>query len=98
MRDGKLLAIDTPSNLKKEIVHGDVWEISAEPLERGLTLLSGLRKVLRVSLAGDHLRTITEQGLEPLELRQGLEAEGLKVSAIVPGDPSLEDVFLSIAR
>lgn len=98
MRDGKLLAIDTPSNLKKEIVHGDVWEISAEPLERGLTMLNGLRKVLRVSLAGDHIRTITEQGLEAQELRQLLEAEGLKVTAIVPGDPSLEDVFLSIAR
>jgi ABC-2 type transport system ATP-binding protein len=98
MRDGRLLAIDTPSNLKKEIVRGDVWEISAEPLEHGLTVLKGLDQVLRVSLAGDHIRTITNPGLELQELRKGLEAHGLEVSAIVPGDPSLEDVFLSIAR
>ncbi|HNE03747.1 MAG TPA: ABC transporter ATP-binding protein, partial [Anaerolineales bacterium] len=35
MRDGKLLAMDTPSNLKRDIVPGDVWEVYAEPLEQG---------------------------------------------------------------
>ena len=33
MRDGKLLALDTPANLKDQFVPGDVWEISGESLE-----------------------------------------------------------------
>jgi len=32
MRDGKLLAMDTLSNLKKNIIPGDVWEVYSEPL------------------------------------------------------------------
>ena len=36
MRDGKLLAMDTPTNLKKSIITGDVWEVYAHPLEKGL--------------------------------------------------------------
>ena len=62
MRDGKLLAMDTPSNLKKNIIAGDVWEVYADPLEVGLELLPAVDGVLSVSLAGDHLRTILERG------------------------------------
>ena len=36
MRAGKLLAMDTPTNLKKSIIQGDVWEVYAQPLEAGL--------------------------------------------------------------
>jgi len=36
MRDGKLLAMDTPSNLKSTVISGDVWEVFAEPLQDGL--------------------------------------------------------------
>jgi ABC-2 type transport system ATP-binding protein len=61
MRDGKLLAMDTPSNLKKNIIPGDVWEIFAEPLQDSLAVLPEVNGVLRVGLAGDHLRTITER-------------------------------------
>jgi ABC-2 type transport system ATP-binding protein len=42
MRAGKLLAMDTPSNLKRDIISGDVWEVFAEPLEEGLAALPGM--------------------------------------------------------
>src|SRR5512142_417961 len=58
MRDGKLLAMDTPSNLKRDIIPGDVWEVYTEPLEVGLDVLPSVDGVLRVGLTGDHLRTI----------------------------------------
>ncbi len=41
MRDGKLLAMDTPLALKQLLVPGDVWEVFAEPLPGGLTALQG---------------------------------------------------------
>jgi ABC-2 type transport system ATP-binding protein len=98
MRAGKLLAMDTPSNLKKNIIPGDVWEVFAEPLEAGLSVLPDLEGVLRVGLAGDHLRTITEQGKTKEDLLSALQRKNVKVREIVSGEPTLEDVFISLAR
>jgi ABC-2 type transport system ATP-binding protein len=98
MRDGKLLAMDTPSDLKKAIIPGDVWEVYAEPLEAGLEALPEIEGVLRVGLAGDHLRTIVESGRWKEELLRGLQAEGVNVKDVVAGEPTLEDVFISLAR
>ena len=98
MRDGKLLAMDTPLNLKKNIISGDVWEVYAEPLQDGLAILPEVEGVLRVGLAGDHLRTITEKGLKKEVLLKALKAKNVHVSDVVVGEPTLEDVFISLAR
>jgi ABC-2 type transport system ATP-binding protein len=98
MRAGKLLAMDTPLNLKAKVVPGDVWEVFAEPLQDGLAALPAIDGVLRVGLAGDHLRTITRRGLKKEALEKGLKAKGVHVSSIAPGEPTLEDVFISLAR
>ncbi len=97
MRAGKLLAMDTPTALKRSIIQGDVWEVYAHPLERGLDLLSAAEGVDRVGLAGDHLRVISSQVQR--ETMQRLLAEaGVSVEKIERGEASLEDVFLSLAR
>jgi ABC-2 type transport system ATP-binding protein len=98
MRDGKLLAMDTPVKLKETIIRGDVWEIFAEPLQDGLTILPDVKGVLRVGLAGDHLRTITEKGMEKDILLNALQEKSVNVKDIVAGEPTLEDVFISLAR
>ncbi len=97
MRDGKLLAIDTPTNLKKNMITGDVWEVYAQPLERGLEILSAMQGVERVGLAGDHLRTISSQVNEEA-MQSLLSRAGISVEKIERGEPTLEDVFLSLAR
>src|SRR3990172_4911677 len=79
MRDGKLLAMDTPTNLKKSIIKGDVWEISATPLEKALQALQSTGGVLPVALAGDHLRVITDRGISRRELEHPLALAGLRV-------------------
>jgi len=98
MRDGKLLAMDTPSNLKHDIIPGDVWEVFAEPLQNGLEVLPDVEGVLRVGLAGDHLRTITEKGKKRDDLLKALKGKKMNVKDIVVGEPTLEDVFISLAR
>jgi len=98
MRDGKLLAMDTPSNLKRDIIPGDVWEVFVEPLEAGLEVLPEVEGVLRVGLAGDHLRTITEKGKKKVDLLNALKAKDINVKDIGVGEPTLEDVFISLAR
>ena len=98
MRDGKLLAMDTPSNLKKNIIAGDVWEVYADPLEVGLEVLPDVDGVLSVSLAGDHLRTIVESGKRKEDLLNGLKGRNVNVRDVLVGEPTLEDVFISLAR
>ena len=98
MRDGKLLALDTPAALKARFVPGDVWELHAEPLQVALNASETCAGVLRVGLAGDHLRMITERGMKENDLRLGLKSAGLVVAVLERGEPTLEDVFLSLAK
>lgn len=97
MRDGKLLAMDTPTNLKRSIISGDVWEVYAHPLEHGLDILSKVEGVERVGLAGDHLRVISSN-VKKEAMSKLLEGMGIKVEKIERGEATLEDVFLSLAR
>ena len=98
MRDGKLLALDTPAALKQQVIPGDVWEVQAGPVQLALNAADTCPGVLRVGLAGEGLRMIAERGMKKTQLRQSLESSGLMVETIVPGEPSLEDVFLSLAK
>jgi ABC-2 type transport system ATP-binding protein len=98
MRDGRLLAMDTPGNLKAQVVPGDVWEVRATPLLTGLDLDGRVEGILRLGLAGDALRVITVRGLPAEALRSRLRAAGLEVASIEPSAPTLEDVFLSLAK
>ena len=98
MRDGKLLALDTPAKLKIQAVPGDVWEVHAEPLQIALNACETCQGVLRVGLAGDHLRMITERGMNEKDLRLRLKSAGLTEIALEVGEPTLEDVFLSLAK
>jgi ABC-2 type transport system ATP-binding protein len=98
MRDGKLLAMDTPLALKTHYVPGEIWEIYAEPLLAGLDALSAAQGVVRAGLAGDHLRVIVEKGWGEKEVKRTLEASNVRVASIQKGEPSLEDVFLALAK
>lgn len=97
MRDGKLLAMDTPTNLKRSIITGDVWEVFARPLEQGLDHLHELNGVERVGLAGDHLRVISSN-VKKEALQSLLRKNKIEVEKIERGEPTLEDVFLALAR
>ncbi len=98
MRDGRLLAMDSPAKLKKDVVPGSVWEVYASPLEAALAHLRQANGVLRVGLAGDHIRTIADRSLPQSALEAALAGAGLSVTSITPGEPTLEDVFLAVAR
>jgi ABC-2 type transport system ATP-binding protein len=98
MRDGKLLAIDTPKNLKKRYIPQAIWEIYADPLSASLDLFEKHTRVVRASLAGDHIRIIAREGLNETELAQIAAAGGVNIVSIQPGEPNLEDVFTSLVR
>jgi ABC-2 type transport system ATP-binding protein len=97
MRDGKLLAMDSPYNLKKNILAGPTWEVftkSAYTLDE----LLKIKGVLQIGLTGDHIRVISEAGMTEDRLRTEAQQIGFQFDSISLGEPTLEDVFLSLAR
>lgn len=97
MYQGRLLAMDTPSALKSNALPGPAWEVFASPLEAGLDYLVRLEGVLRVGLSGDHLRVITMPDVTADDLERGLRAFPLRVNTVQRSEPTLEDVFLTLA-
>ncbi len=98
MRDGNLLAMDTPMALKDRYVRGEVWELYAQPLLAGLAALSGAPGVVRTGLAGDHLRVIARAGMQAADIKRVLDSQTVRVEAVQKGEPTLEDVFLNLAK
>jgi drug efflux transport system ATP-binding protein len=98
MRDGKLLAMDTPGNLKKNVLAGDVWQVAASPLQTAMDILPKVDGVIQAGLAGDQLRAITQQDMTSEQIHQALQERGIEVKSVERAEPTLEDVFLSLAR
>ena len=97
MRNGRLLAIDSPLALKENALPGVAWDIYAAPLLDALSALQSSPAVLRTGLAGDHLRAITGGNLQAGNLRQILQNAGLEPDRIESVEATLEDVFLALA-
>ncbi len=102
MHRGLLLAMDTPSALKMNALPGLAWNVQLE--EKGahlllpaLEALENCPCVLRAGLVADHLRAITAADVEAQALRAELASEGITEVGIELAEPTLEDVFLSLA-
>jgi ABC-2 type transport system ATP-binding protein len=97
MRDGKLLALDTPSVLKASALPGVAYDLFAEPLLPALSCLEKSPQVLRAGLVGDHLRAILPKDIQTEALIQELRQAGISSVSLEIVEPTLEDVFLSLA-
>ncbi len=98
MRDGKLLAMDTPLALKKQFIKGDIWELYCSPLLEGLNILNDVEEVTSVNLTGDHLRVIVQPGFGEALIKEALNASNIRIVSIQKGEAMLEDVFAALAR
>lgn len=97
MRDGKLLAMDSPSALKQHSLPGLAWDVFAKPLLLALSTLEQCPCVLRAGLTSDHLRAITPSDTDAETLHRNMNEAGIQVERIELVEPTLEDVFLALA-
>jgi ABC-2 type transport system ATP-binding protein len=101
---GKLLALDTPDQLKRTQMRGHVIEINTFQPDRAMRVLkaaqaAGGLPLDEVALYGAQIHAVVpsaETYLEPL--RALLEKEDIPVEHIEWIAPSLEDVFISAVR
>lgn len=107
---GKLLVLDTPQGLKKQVAEGDVVEIRVESLEiRGINQVKTLleSQFQKVTLQPDHGQAVDEgQGLISLRTMDAVGVlpailDLLKTNGVQPSDVrirenTLEDVFIQL--
>lgn len=92
---GKIVALDTPQNLKN-LLGGDVLSIEAYPPERAFEVFNKLSWVKKISRHNGTLNLRVERGEKkiPLLMRIDQKEAGFEIRAVNLRKPTLEDVFL----
>ena len=93
---GRLLAADTPRNIKR-LMRGTVVEIVCPEIRRAFSILRRLPGVREVQLFGDRLNAVVDEpeiGIPLIEAALLREAIPVLQKRLLP--PSLENVFISV--
>jgi ABC-2 type transport system ATP-binding protein len=104
MREGRLVAVDTPGNLRRRAYGGDTLTLDAgqripyELMERMAELPFISRKPLQM-LSPQTVRLVVDNASTAIpELLTWTQAQGLNVASLEPSTPIFEDVFVEIIR
>ena len=97
LRQGQILAQGDPGTLKREILLGDRIELAVEGEGwRGLESLPG---VLACTLEAGRVRVVVDDARKRLaELLRHLDERGVPVTDVTVAEPTLESVFIQLAR
>ncbi|MGI6486320.1 MAG: ATP-binding cassette domain-containing protein [Tepidanaerobacteraceae bacterium] len=96
---GNLLAVDTPENLKKNQMKGQIIEIKCDKLMESLELLKTVDFVKDAAVYGQGLHIVVDDAKRYLvTLADILKSGGVKVANIKHVNPSLEDVFVFLVE
>jgi len=99
MYRGKLLALDTPANLKARYLQGSAWDLDASPLLETVEMLNVTPGIAKASLHGDRAHVIVKPGeWTQAALKGKLAGEGIRVQSIELVESNLEDVFTLLAH
>lgn len=99
MHYGRLIAQGTPQEMRTGTVRNMV-EVRAEPLWEALDALEKSPQVLEAALFGDALHAQCRDDVAVPEdaVREALEAAGARVQSVRRVQPTMEDVFVYLAR
>ncbi len=93
LHEGRLLAVDTPTALRRSLP-GSMVEVHADDPRRAREALRGDARVAGAALFGDALHVLLEPHASWDSVADALRGAGLPVGDAHPIDPSLEDVFI----
>jgi ABC-2 type transport system ATP-binding protein len=101
---GRLVALDTPEQLKRTQMRGQVLEIASATADRAMQVLkaaqaSGRLPFDEVALYGAQIHVVVPDAGKYLEpVRALLESERVEVHSVAWIAPTLEDVFISAVK
>lgn len=94
---GKMVALGTPTDLKRNSIHGDLLLVECDRLGEALDELKRVPGVTDVAVFGNALHLVVQKGAvaEP-QIRAQLSKKGITVDRVVPIRPTLEDAFVAL--
>lgn len=100
MDHGKLLRLDTPSNLKKEIGEGDVVDMKLSDPKMNQTVIDALTPMKNIDMAVQMDERINIRALNAVAqlptLMEEIEGIGVKIVDLSVRQNTLEDVFIEL--
>ncbi len=93
---GKLIALDSPQELKERYAAGVLLEVRAQPIMQALDLLAKEPAAREVAIFGAALHVVGDSPAAAGPIRLALERGGVTVDRIESIVPSLEDVFVAL--
>jgi len=94
---GRIVALGTPTELKRTAMKGELLLVECQPLARALEALQKAPGVLDAAVFGNNLHLVVEDAAAAAPaLRDYLRRQGLEATRLEAIPPSLEDVFVSL--
>lgn len=94
MNQGRIIALGTPEELKRESMDQDLWEVQTDRLMEAYGILKEKGDFQGVAPFGNSLHLQVRHGEDPRQwVRQILFTHSIKIHRIERIQPSLEDVF-----
>jgi len=96
---GRLIALDSPANLKRTSVPEDLFEIALPSFRSTQELLKGLDGLIACSYFGQRLHLFCRPGAYTTgSLEQAIRSRGLAVQSVTVAPISLEDAFIRLVQ
>ena len=94
---GKMVALGTPTDLKRNSIKGDLLLVECDRLGEALDKLKLVPGVIDVAVFGNALHLVVQSGAaaEP-QIRNQLGQNGITPGKITPIRPTLEDAFVAL--
>ena len=97
LASGRLVALDTPPNLKAHAIQGEVLEVEGTPQEQARAQITALPDVRDVAPYGARLHVVVDDAAQRIEpVRVALDTAGIGNAHVQRIEPSLEDVFVAV--
>lgn len=98
MYEGRLIADDTPLNIKNKVT-GDLLEIAPSDFGAARNLLTGLEYILELQTYGDKLHVfVSDAAKQQPDIETALRINGIQHEPIRKIDVRMEEAFISLIR
>lgn len=94
---GKMVALGTPSELKRDSMKGELLLVECDPLGRAVEALQGAPEVMDAAVFGNALHLVVANANDATpKIRSFLSEHKVSVGRVEMIRPTLEDVFVSL--
>jgi ABC-2 type transport system ATP-binding protein len=96
---GRLIALDTPTALRREAVDEDLFEVAVTDLRAGRDTFAGIPGVEAVSYFGQCLHVFCRRGAQTAEsLAHAARERGVRAVGVKTATVTLEDAFIRLVK